>query len=209
MVYSHGDESVAGLVSERDFTALARRSKSSQIFTLETAEARLQGKSVVVKEIQRGPVAGEVLHVDFQALREDEAISVAIPLVISGEAVGVKLNGGILTVLSHELEVSCLPRLIPDSLTIDVSALDIGDSLHASDVRLPEGVELDCNPEETLVSVVTVKVVEEKPAVAAEGAVLEGAAAEGAAAAAPAEGAAASAEAGKAKEGDKGKDKGK
>lgn len=193
VVYSHGEQTVSGVVSMKEFHQIAKLSRTSQIFTLKSGDQGIDGKSALVKEIQKDFVAGTLLHVDFQALKENEKIVVRVPIIVKGEPVGVKLDGGILTVVGHELAIRCLPRLIPDSIELDVSPLKLGDSLHAKDIQLGEGVELEDNPEETLVSVVAPKVEEEKPAeavsaeagaVPAEGAVAaEGA---GATAAAPA-----------------------
>lgn len=183
IVYSHGEPSIASSVNYRDFVLLASRVRSSQIFTLKSKDSSLDGKAVVVKDIQRDSLKGTLLHVDFQALKENEAISVRVPLMIKGEPVGVKLDGGILTVLFHEIGIRCLPRLIPDVIDLDVSALKVGQSLHASDLVLAEGVELDDDPSETLASVVMPKAVEEVAAPAAgEAVAAEGEAAAGAAA---------------------------
>jgi large subunit ribosomal protein L25 len=201
VVYSHGEASVAVSVPEKEFLRAAKASKSSQIFTLKSKNSKLDGKSAVVKEVQKDYLKGLVLHIDFQAIREDEELTVRIPLRMVGEAPGVKLDGGILTVVSHELAIRCLPKLIPSDIAVDVSELRMGDSIHAEKLTLPQGVRLAGNPGETIVSVVAIRnIVEEETAAATPGAAEAGAAApaEGAAAAAPAAGAAAAdAEAGK------------
>lgn len=194
VVYSHGEASIPLLIGYKDFCHRSKLARSSQIFTLKSKDAAVDGRPVVVKEIQRNYLDGAVLHVDFQALKEDEAITVRIPLNIVGEPVGVKLQGGILTIVCHDLAVRCLPRNIPDTITVDVTSLEIGHNIHADGVKLPEGVDLADSPEETIVSVVVPKVVEEAKPATAEAAPAEGeaaAAAAGTAApagAAPAEG---------------------
>ena len=188
IVYHRGEESLKGVVTSKDFMRVASQSKSSQVFSIKSSDSRFNGKTCLVKEIQRDFLKGRVLHVDFQSLKDDEEISVRVPIRIVGEAYGVKNDGGILTVSVHDLGVSCLPRLIPSEILVDVADLHLGKGIHASDIVLPPGVNLEDDAHETIVSVVAVRVVEETPATPTA----EEAAA-GAAAAAPAAGAAAAA----------------
>jgi len=179
IVYHRGEEAISASVEYNQFLNLAERAKSSQLFTIVCDDSRINGRAALVKDIQRHFVSGKLLHVDFQALRDDEEITVEVPLNIVGEAPGVKLGGGILTVVRHSLKVSCLPKNIPSSLDVSVAELQVGQSVHASDVQMPEGVEYLGDDEDTIVTVTLPGAEEEvaKPA--------EGAAAEGAAAAAP------------------------
>jgi large subunit ribosomal protein L25 len=185
IVYSHGSPSIPVAVSEREFVRIASAVRSSQVFTLKSPNKDLDGKSAVVKEVQRDHLQGTLLHVDFQAIREDEELTVKVPLRMVGEAPGVKVDGGILTVVARELTVRCFPKLIPAEIDVDVSELHLGDSIHADKVKLPKGVTLAGNPGETIVSVVTVRFVEEETTTAAAAAVegAEGVPVEGAAAA--------------------------
>lgn len=194
VVYSHGESSIPLLINYKEFCRQSRLSRTSQIFTLKSKDSAVDGRPVVVKEIQRNFLDGSVLHVDFQALKEDEKIVVRVPLVIKGEPVGVKLQGGILTIVCHDLAIRSLPRDLPDTIEIDVAALEIGSSIHVSDVALPKGVESADPPGQTIVSVVVPKVVEEAKPAEAAAAAAEGEAATAAGAAAPA---AAAAESGK------------
>ncbi|MBX7136965.1 MAG: 50S ribosomal protein L25 [Oligoflexia bacterium] len=199
VVYSHGEDTIPVTLNYNTFMRAAEKSRNSQIFIFKSPDKRIDGRTAVVKEVQKDGLRGDVLHVDFQALKENEAITVRITLQIKGEPVGVKMDGGILSVAQHEVAVSCLPKLIPDVIEVDVSTLKVGDTIHAKDLNLPTGVELEDDPDETIASVVLPKIVEEeKPAeVAAEGAVAAGA--EGAAAAPAAGAAAPAADAGKEK----------
>lgn len=197
VVYSHGTASMAVSISEKEFLRIASTVKSSQVFTLKSKEAGIDGKSAVVKEVQKDHLLGRVLHVDFQAVRDDEELTVKVPLRVVGEAPGVKVDGGILTVVARELSVRCFPKLIPGEIAVDVSALHLGDSIHANAVPLPNGVKLAGNPGETIVSVVQVRFVEEETTAAAA-TTAEGAAAPAEGAAAPAAAAAAEGAEGKA-----------
>jgi large subunit ribosomal protein L25 len=156
--------------------------------------------TVLVKELQRHPVHGKYLHVDFFQVDLTQKITVSVPIHFTGKARGVEF-GGILDHPLRELEVECLPRAIPEFVEVDVSALEIGQSIHVSDLRLPEGVEVKTDPTLPVASVVLPAAeVEAAPVeTVVEGEVAEGA--EGAAAAAPAEGGAkGKAEGGKGKE---------
>jgi large subunit ribosomal protein L25 len=124
------------------------------------------------------------LHADLYEVRMDETITVSIPVRIVGKAAGVE-EGGILDHSLRELEIECLPGSIPDGVEVDVSALTIGDSIHVSDLKLPEGVKV-LEDAGTPVVAVTTPAAEEVAPVPAEGeaVAVEGAPAEGEAAAA-------------------------
>lgn len=194
VVYAHGEGSWPMSVNEREFVKLAEKSTSSQVFILKSAsQSTLNDRPAIVKEIQIDRLRGKVLHIDFQALRENEEIVIEVPLKFTGESLGVKEDGGILSVSAHTLAVLCLPRSIPTNIEVGVSALRIGDSIHAKDLALPKGVRLAGKEDETIVSVIVVKQVVETTttAVAADGTTpAEGAAAPADGAAAAAEGAA-------------------
>jgi large subunit ribosomal protein L25 len=152
----------------------------------------------LVREVQRDPISREVTHVDFQRIEEGKLVNVRVPLVLRGASPGVKL-GGVLEHLTRELDVRCLPRDIPGRWEVDISSLNIGDSIHVRDVVLPDMEVLTDG--DRVVCVVIAPTVEEitapSAAVAAEGA---------AATAAPAEPAAAAPEKGKAGGKEKSKD---
>ena len=99
----------------------------------------LQGKPVLVRELQRDPVKGAYLHADLLVVDLLQKIQVSVPIHVVGKAHGVEL-GGILDHSLRELELLCLPTAIPKEIQVDVSALDVGQSLHVRDLALPEGV---------------------------------------------------------------------
>lgn len=184
VVYGHGNEPVA---LSLDPVQLDRKIKASHagmntLFDL-TGEGSVAGRTVLVKELQREPVRGSLLHADLFEISADEQIQVAVPIHLSGDAAGVMM-GGVIEHVLREVEISCLPRAIPDEIVADVAALEIGDSLHVSDLPLPEGIELITDASLSVVSVILPKVVEEETEAAAEDEAAEGEAAE-----APAEGA--------------------
>jgi large subunit ribosomal protein L25 len=103
-------------------------------------------------------------------LKDDEAIRVEIPVKVVGDSPGVKNQGGILAIVTHEVGVLCLPKNIPSAIEVDISALNLGQSVHGSDLKLPEGVELDDDVEETIVSIVASRAGDESAAAATDAA---------------------------------------
>jgi large subunit ribosomal protein L25 len=118
-------------------------------------------KTVMLKELQQNPIDREILHLDFYEVSLFKEIDVMVGLKIIGKATGVE-KGGILQEISRDLEIRCLPTKIPNHIEVDVTALDIGDSIHAGDIQLPEGILILSDAHLTLVSVVPP--IEEKPA---------------------------------------------
>lgn len=110
-------------------------------------------RPAVVRDLQFDPVRETLLHVDLQAVRMDEEITVEVPIRVVGEAAGVKEQSGILALLMRQIEVTCLPSLIPERIDIDVSALRIHDVLTVADLTLPEGVRSSTSPTQALVTV--------------------------------------------------------
>jgi large subunit ribosomal protein L25 len=113
----------------------------------------LDGKTVLVRELQKDPVRGRYLHADLYTVDMERAIEVSVPLHISGKAAGIE-QGGILDQALREIEIECRPDAIPNEILVDVSALDLGQSLHVRDIELPAGVTLRSDPELSVVSVV-------------------------------------------------------
>jgi large subunit ribosomal protein L25 len=160
------------------------RASHSGINTLIDLKVGPQETVVLVREIQRDPVSGRWIHADLFEVDLQKTIEVRVPLHIVGKPKGVE-NGGILDHPLREVEIECLPRAIPDAVEVDVSALDVGDSIHVRDLVLPEGAKMLSDGDLAVASVVLPKAEEEaKPAEAA--AVAAEAAAPGAAAPAPA-----------------------
>jgi large subunit ribosomal protein L25 len=147
-----------------------------------------QTQAAILKDVQRHPFKNAILHIDFQRVEENEKIRIAIPLHFKGAAVspGVKSQGGIVSHMRNEVEVSCLPKDLPEFIEVDMSGLSLNESIHLSQLPVPPGVQLlDLAREDSAVAAIhSPRAEEPEPtAAAAEGAA---APAEGAAAAAPA-----------------------
>jgi large subunit ribosomal protein L25 len=117
---------------------------------IETDESK--GRTILIKNMDIDPVTHSVLHVDFYQFSSDRKIKTKVPVVTKGKAIGVEM-GGILQIISRELEVLCLPMEIPEAIEIDVSELKVGDSIHVKDLQLPGNVELPVGTNFTVVSV--------------------------------------------------------
>jgi large subunit ribosomal protein L25 len=158
---------------------------SQRIMRLKSSSSELDGKHVLLKDIQRAPVSREILHADFYEVDLNRAIKVQIPLRFIGKPAGVA-EGGILQPLVREVEVECLPLEIPEFFEVDVTALGIHDVIHISTINFPGKVKPIFDTDYAVVSVLP-PTVEAAPVAAAEAIAVEGAVpAEGAAAAAPA-----------------------
>src|SRR5262245_52272897 len=127
----------------------------------------------MIRELQVDPIDRRILHIDFQRIDLTERVTVRVAVEIVGVPEGVKNEGGLLDFVTREVEVECLPTEIPDKLTLDVSALHVGQHSEAKDLVLPEGVTLADEPNRVIVSVAVAKAEEE--AAPAEGAAVEGA----------------------------------
>jgi len=133
---------------------LATLEGSHLIRLLHTAggDADLHEKMVLIREMQRHPVSGRVLHADFYEVDLAERLTVSVPLRLTGKAEGV-VAGGILQPILREVEVQCLPTEIPEFIEIDVSPLGIHDAVHVADLVLPHGVTAAGDTTRTVVTV--------------------------------------------------------
>ncbi|MGH8503392.1 MAG: 50S ribosomal protein L25/general stress protein Ctc [Gammaproteobacteria bacterium] len=120
---------------------LAREAFFSHILTLNVNGA---SERVILRGLQRHPANALVMHMDLQRVSEDEEIRVRVPLHFIGEetAPGVKLERGEVSHMLSDVEVSCLPKDLPEFIEVDISAMHLNDSLHLSDLKIPQGVEL-------------------------------------------------------------------
>ncbi|OIO36010.1 MAG: hypothetical protein AUJ74_04080 [Candidatus Omnitrophica bacterium CG1_02_44_16] len=160
----------------------AHHGGENMVITLKVLSSKsnpAQEKAVLIKEIQKHPVSGDILHVDFNEISLTKRIVVKVPVLGKGEPVGVKQEGGSLEHILWEVEVECLPTQIPEKLEIDVTNLKIGDSITVKDLVAPEGVVIKHDVEALVFVVMAPMKVEE--VVSAEAA----AGAEGAAGAEP------------------------
>src|SRR2546423_10898237 len=154
IVYGGKDKPQPLQISRRDINVLLSHAIGENILVELEIAGEKGSRMAMIQEIQHSPVGGDVLHVDFHAISMDEKIEADVPLDPSGVANGVKNFGGLLEQSLRILEVECLPRDLPDKITVDVSGLNIGDSIHVRDIQLPAGVAAKTQPDPTAFSVV-------------------------------------------------------
>jgi large subunit ribosomal protein L25 len=143
-------------------------------------------QAAILKDVQRHPYKNAIVHVDFQRVEENEKIRIKIPLHFKGESAspGVKSQGGIVSHMRNDVEVSCLPKDLPEFIEVDLSNLSLNESIHLSQLKIPDGVHLvDLVKEDAAVVAIHSPRAEEPEPVAAAAAPAEGAAAAPAAAA--------------------------
>ncbi|HUY20456.1 MAG TPA: 50S ribosomal protein L25 [Candidatus Binataceae bacterium] len=172
-----------------------------RLIRLKSSAPELDQRHIILKEIQRAPVSGQIVHVDFYEVDMSKALRLSVPLKFTGRAAGI-IDGGILQPLVREVDVECPPLEIPQFIEVDVTPLGIHDVIHISTLKFPGNVKPLYDSDYAVVSVLPPTVAEAPvaaaaPEAAAEGAAAEGGAAAGAPAAAGATPAAAPAAAGK------------
>jgi large subunit ribosomal protein L25 len=149
-------------VAARDINAMFSHASGENILVELEMPGEKSNRMALVQEVQHSPVGGRILHIDFHAISMDEKIHAEVPLEPTGIANGVKNFGGLLEQSLRNLPIECLPVDLPDRITVDVSALNIGDSIHVRDIQLPSGVAAKVQPELTVFSVMA-PVIEEAP----------------------------------------------
>jgi large subunit ribosomal protein L25 len=156
-------------VDKKDIENLLSRAVGENI--LVELEIRDGGKTSnrisLIQEVQHHPVRGEIIHIDFHAVSMTEEIDAEVVLEHEGEPVGVKTFGGLLQQNMRSLPIRCLPQNLPEIIIVDVSGLNIGESLHVRDIKLPTGV-VAVPDEDLTVFLVSEPTVAEEPAVAVE-----------------------------------------
>lgn len=158
-------------LDKKQFSRRVAGLQGSHLVRLKSASATLAEKVALVKDMQFHPISGDVIHADFYEVDLSAKIQVHVPLHFVGKAVGI-VNGGILQPILREIEVECLPLDIPEFFNVDVTALDIGDSVHIEDLQMPDGVVSVAEDNLALVAVVppTVEAVATTTAEPVEGA---------------------------------------
>lgn len=157
VLYGPKTENILLSVNPKDVEQILKKvSSGSAVLNLVIENGKAVTKSVMIKELQAHPVSGKFLHIDFYEIDMERKINVSVPVVVKGQSKGVEL-GGLLQIIRREIEVYCLPNEIPHSIEIDVTDLDIGDSVHVDEIKLEGDVELAGDVNFTVVTVVSPK----------------------------------------------------
>jgi large subunit ribosomal protein L25 len=165
ILYGPKTQAVALELDKKDFSTRVALLQGSHLVRLKSSVPALAEKVALVKEMQFHPISGDVTHADLYEVDLAAKIQVQVPLRFVGKAAGVT-RGGILQPIVREVEVECLPMDIPGFFSVDVGALDIGDSIHVEEIQMPADVTLVFESNFAVVTVVT-PTVEEAPAAAA------------------------------------------
>jgi large subunit ribosomal protein L25 len=152
-------------VAARDINAMMSHASGENILVELEIAGEKSNRTALVQEVQHSPIGGDILHLDFHAISMDETIQAEVPLEGVGIPNGVKNFGGLLEQSLRVLAIECLPSDLPDRITVDVSELNIGDSIHVREIQLPSGVTSKVPSELTAFSVLA-PIVEEEPVVA-------------------------------------------
>ena len=162
VVYGQGDEGILlSLDALETFNLFNHISVENTIVELQV-EGEKESIDTLVREVQVHPFRPDILHVDFYKVQKGVELEVNVPLHLHGTAAGVKNHGGVLQQLFHDLPLRTIPSLIPEEITFDVSGLEIGDQVLASELQFPEGVTLDLDPDTVLVLVSAPRAVAEE-----------------------------------------------
>ncbi|MCX7796241.1 MAG: 50S ribosomal protein L25 [bacterium] len=164
----HLEEPVCLMVPEKDLLKILASTEGGRgvLFTLNIQNGETKKEYAILQDIQFHPTKLNVIHVDWHGISLEEEIEATIPVVLKGEAVGTKV-GGILEVVLEEVDIRCLPMNLPQHIEVDISNLNIGDSIHVRDLVVPEGVTIVTSAEEVIVTVVAPET-EEAPAESAQ-----------------------------------------
>jgi large subunit ribosomal protein L25 len=168
VMYAHG-KSDPVKVKAKDFYALFRGHISESVIIDLSIAGEKEPHQVFVKDYQRDPITDLIVHLDFYKITAGEKIHTMVPVEVTGYAVGMK-KGGVVTLVEKELEVRVLPRELPEKIVIDVTKLDIGESVRIKDIKIADSLTFSFDPEHIIVHVVVPKA-EAEVAEVVEGAV--------------------------------------
>ena len=163
VLYGSKTESVLLSVNKRDLELLFKKGGIGQVVLNLVIQKNGETLTMfaMIKELQTHPVSRNFIHIDFYEVKMDQKITAKIPVVTIGTAKGVEL-GGMLQIIRRELEVECLPLEVPESIEIDISDLDVGDSIHVGKIRLESELEFLEDDNYTVVTVLAPKLEEEE-----------------------------------------------
>ena len=191
-LFGHGVDSLPVQVSTNELARTIARKGTTRLLDIKV-EGEKEPRSVFIREIQRDALSGELIHVDFYQVNNNEKIRISVPVVLVGEAPASKLKNNIIEHLLNEMEVESLPADLPPQIEVDITPLaEVDDAIHVRDLKLKPGVTVMAAPEQLVVKVTAIA--EEKEEVVVTAVPTEGA--EAAAPAAAAEGEAPKAEKG-------------
>jgi len=167
-VYGGGEEAVAVVAELKDLAAILRTDTGvNTVFSLDIAG--VGAHDVIFQDRQIDAVKGRLLHADLRRLTKGEKLELTVPVQLVGEAPGLQEDGAVLNQPLHEIKILVDPANVPDSIEVDVSGLNVGESVQVADIKFARGIEVHELPETVLASIVIVKEEELEPQTAEEG----------------------------------------
>jgi large subunit ribosomal protein L25 len=130
------------------------------LFTLNIKNGETRKEYAILQDIQYHPYNLDIMHIDWHGISLEEEITTTVPIMLKGEAIGTKV-GGVLETVLEEIEIKCLPMSLPPHIEVDITSLNVGDSIHIRDLSLPEGITLISSGDEVIATVVAPRVEEE------------------------------------------------
>lgn len=170
VLYGEGKNAVSLSVDEKTLLGILKSKSGRRSIINFELEGTKQKRFVIVKDYQLDPLSGRIIHADFLRIDMNKSLRVKVPVHTTGEAAGVKQQGGIFEMLHHEVEVECLPANIPSEIVLDISPLMIGQSIRYSDLRMGDKVKVLHADLDQPICHVTAARAEEAAATPAEGA---------------------------------------
>ena len=159
VLYGRDQDTMSVQINEQTFKKFLRANGENMLIDLNIDEYGTE--PVLIKELQRHPVKRSLVHADFIRISLDESVTAPVPITLVGSAPGVQ-EGGVLTFLLRQISVTCLPLLIPEEIQVDISEMNIGDTIRVADLALDEEIENLEDPQSYIVSVVP-PIVEAEP----------------------------------------------
>jgi large subunit ribosomal protein L25 len=151
-VFYGGGENISLALQPQELLKILSAGENT-IFQLELEGEAAEDRKAIVRDLQRHPLKDNPLHADLYRISMDVELTVSVPIVLQGMSREVSDVGGVINQLLHELEIQCLPSLIPHEIMIDVSHLGVGEVLHVRDVPVPQGIQVLVDPDEVVASV--------------------------------------------------------
>ena len=158
IIYGAGQEGMKIAFNARDYTREYKKSIGAVAFFDITVDGKTY--KTFIKEKQIHPLTREIVHIDFLELHKGKPITIDVPINFTGEALGIK-EGGVFEIIHRTIQVTCLPKDIPDEIRFDISDMNIGDSIHLKDLNISEEMNTDLSDEITIAILSVPKVVEE------------------------------------------------
>lgn len=159
--YGPGTEPVLLSIDNKELTQILKKENVGQvIINLTILDDTENTRTAMIKELQTDPVSRKFIHVDFYEIDMKRKVRTFVPVIVKGKSPGVE-RGGLLQIIRRELEVLALPLVVPDSIELDITSLDIGDSIHVEEIQLEGDIEIVADVNYTVVTVVSPKVEKE------------------------------------------------